>query len=258
MSSFNELLSLVQRDLGADEVCVIEADDEVPVFATLLTCRLPDGRSLAVGYSTPPTDIPALERRLSMIVDSFRETLSERPEPSRPSLARLLRAELVALADRAGARDAAVIDAHSPVVWGSAVRGIDGEPTAEVIDLFRPPRRAARGKNAGAGGKKEGVFDERTTERAIARVRRLPAMATLPKGGHLAELVSDGGFGFIARSFASIYVLVVVFDEPINELRAKRAITKGLPAIERLVLALPPRDPPPVIGGRMAMRRRRR
>jgi hypothetical protein len=49
----------------------------------------------------------------------------------------------------------------------------------------------------------------------------------------------------VARSFASIYVLIVVFESPFDELRAEQAIEDGLPRIERLVLALPPLDPKP-------------
>jgi len=83
------------------------------------------------------------------------------------------------------------------------------------------------------------------TERAIDLVRDLPAVTGLRKGGHLAHAVRDASFGWVARSFASIYVLIVVFESPFDELRAEQAIEDGLPRIERLVLALPPLDPKP-------------
>ena len=62
----------------------------------------------------------------------------------------------------------------------------------------------------------------------------------------------------MVRSFATIYMLVVVFDRPFDELRAERSVTHALPTIERLVLALPPMDPDPPVAGAGVMRMRRR
>jgi hypothetical protein len=62
----------------------------------------------------------------------------------------------------------------------------------------------------------------------------------------------------VAHSFAGIYLLVLIFDAPFDELRAERAVLDALGRIERLVLALPPHDPDPTEGaGVVAMRRRR-
>ena len=52
------------------------------------------------------------------------------------------------------------------------------------------------------------------------------------------------------------YVLVLVFEEPFDEIRAERAIQGRLGPIERLVLALPPLDPTPNVGVRAVRRRR--
>ena len=69
----------------------------------------------------------------------------------------------------------------------------------------------------------------------------------------------DDSYGCVARSFAGIYVLIIVYDGPFDELRAERTVADGLPRIERLVLALPPLDPKPApIAGIMAVRRGRR
>jgi hypothetical protein len=63
----------------------------------------------------------------------------------------------------------------------------------------------------------------------------------------------------VAVSFASIYLLVLAFDGPFDEVRAERAVLESLPRVERLVLALPPLDPDPIVGtGAMRMRRPRR
>jgi hypothetical protein len=94
--------------------------------------------------------------------------------------------------------------------------------------------------------------------RAIADVRSLPEMPTLHKGGHLRHQESEPSFGYVARSFAAIYILVLVYDRPFEELLAKRAIAQALPTIERLVAALPPLSPNPPTAGVAAMRARRR
>ena len=54
----------------------------------------------------------------------------------------------------------------------------------------------------------------------------------------------------MARAFASIYVLMLVFKGTYSELHAEAALLHALPVIERLVLALPPVEPPPK-GGRV-------
>jgi len=56
--------------------------------------------------------------------------------------------------------------------------------------------------------------------------------------------------GWIVRPFATIYLLAVAVDGTLSELSADGAMLHALPAIERLVLSLPPRDPPPR-GGRV-------
>jgi hypothetical protein len=91
--------------------------------------------------------------------------------------------------------------------------------------------------------------------RAIQRVRGMSELEMLHKGGHLNRSLVDPDLALLARSFAGIYVLVVVFEGPFDEVRARHAITHALPAIESLVLALPPRDPPPNIAGAKAARR---
>ena len=76
----------------------------------------------------------------------------------------------------------------------------------------------------------------------------------LHKGATSNRTITEPSFALIARSFAAIYVLVVVFPGPFDEIRAKHAISQALPIIESLVLALPPRDPPPSVSGAKAMR----
>ena len=68
-------------------------------------------------------------------------------------------------------------------------------------------------------------------------VRALPELAALRKGGHVRHMASEPGFGCVARSFAAIYVLILVFEGPFDELLTKRAVAQALPTIERLVAA---------------------
>jgi hypothetical protein len=81
------------------------------------------------------------------------------------------------------------------------------------------------------------------SRRALPIVRAMPEIAMLPKGGHLHAAHAEPGFGYVARSFAGIYVLILVFEGPFDEIGVRRATQSALPAIERLVLSLPPRDP---------------
>ena len=84
-------------------------------------------------------------------------------------------------------------------------------------------------------------------------------LAALRKGKHVRSVARDAEVPFVAHSFAGIYLLVLVFAAPFDELRAERAVVEWLPRIERLVLALPPLDPAPKDGGGVvAIRRSRR
>jgi hypothetical protein len=144
--------------------------------------------------------------------------------------------------------------------------GMDVEPVLSdkrLIDLALrwKGRRVARG--AEPAGTPELADAVRTrwerhfaSRMAIELVRRRPEMPTLHKGGHLVFGANTERFGFIARSFAGIYVLILVFPGPYDEIKAKHAIARTLPAIESLVLALPPTDPSPSTGAAMAGRMR--
>jgi hypothetical protein len=375
--TLEELLAVVARSLGARSARVADADEQLPADAVFVECELPDGRRLVADLASAPADTTAIQRRLEMLAEMFSDLLptARRRRPSRPPPVRTLREELAALVARAGASDAIVIDAHSPVIWGSAAEpsaptADGGIPRATAAPEVRPasvtalhpvgpedvaavqyglasaqgvridpgavgvvPRAVcakhrilpiARDKDrlvvamadpldadaihdvvlttgldvepvfagesmtaffrhldessdtrtydeaiAAIGAEVRAVREPRAlrakaawartvrARRAIAEVRTLPDMPKLRRGGHLRELVSEPGFGYLARSFGGIYVLIVVFEGPFEELLAKRAVTQVLPTIERLVAALPPLEPQP-IGGVAALRRRKR
>jgi hypothetical protein len=370
----SEFLEVVKRSLGAKDVRLLNGDEDPSSGSQALVCELPAGQLLAVSFADAASNQDSARRRLEMLVRAFSSTLATagEPPPSVPK-ARALNDELAALVERAGAIDAVVIDANSPVVWGGAsfepgemieddserepdnVIRIDRQSPAarrsELIDRARElgvrmfealaidpramtlvPRELCEkhrviplfGSDAGLllamadatdltaihdtvlasglevepglanerliqfvlnwnqGGDARSVGDvigaldpdqrafrealaatvrDRWTRhfavrKAIHVVHAMPEMTTLYRGGHLNRSVIEPDFALIARSFAAIYVLIVVFRGPFEELRAKHAVTHALPAIESLVLALPPRDPPPSIAGAKAMRSR--
>ncbi len=378
--TLEEFLSVVTRALAAESAAIVEASDEPPESDVSLRCDVPGGRRLVVTLKDPPksaADREALQRRLEMLAETFADMLPRegRARPSRPPVARTLREELGALVQRAGASDAVIIDAHSPVIWGSmgdaeaetaphteppapavieeihppsalhavgpddvtageyglasaeGVRvdpgamgvvpravcarhrilpiarngdrlviamaeprdasavydvvlttGLDVEPVFagesmaaffhhlddggdtrtydEVMASMHPRLRATREPRAQAA--RDAWARTMRARRAMNEVRALPEMASLKKGGHLRHMAGEPDFGYLARSFAAIYVLVLIFDRPFEELLAKRAVTQALPSIERLVAALPPLEPPPPTAGVAAMRARRR
>jgi hypothetical protein len=236
-----------------------------------------------VTFAAEPPDAVALERRLQILAATFAQSLvadAADNRRSRASVPRSLHEELRALAQRAQAVDALVLDAHSPVVWGSSTtrrpqlgtgRTPDLEAALRLLALSRhelikmlrdeldseqqPPQDAEPIADANDASEVASVTeaDEPTAEqvlselsaRAIREVRALPEIPALRRGRHLHHAVRDDDFGYVAHAFAAIYLLVLVYDTPFDELRAERATADALPRIERLVLALPPLDPTP-------------
>jgi hypothetical protein len=238
---------------------------------------------------------------IESFADHFAEAATERPR-SRTEPTLTLQSELNALAGRAHASCAIVIDAKSPVVWSASETptNLDDTPIdAQLHNAFtqakeigiswreilgRPPgtltlRERKESKPIAESGRTLRLVppvDElagltpKERERiaqcaelgrhAIARVRANPILAQLHRGEHLHEAVLEESLGYIARSFATIYVLILVFPGPFDELGAERAIARALPTIERLVISLPPDNTPDTRNGGavVALRPRRR
>jgi len=135
----------------------------------------------------------------------------------------------------------------------------DGGDTRTYDDVMAAIPEAARAaREDRARRARAGWARTMLTRRALAEVRALPELEALRKGGHVRHQTAEPGFGCVARSFAAIYVLILVFEGPFDELLVKRAVAQALPIIERLVAALPPVEPPPPTAGVAAMRGRRR
>ncbi len=228
-ADLERFLALVLRELGAQDARVVGAyEPGEPPDGLVLASRIAGESWIVARFDEPPADRDAKQRRLDMLASTFDVVVEEAPTSrrSRPPVALSLKDELEALCARALAVNVVVIDANSPVVWGEA--------------------------RAEAGG-------EVASRHALQAVRDLAEGAGLRKGKHVRQIQGSGSAPFVARSFAGIYLLVVVFDAPFDELRAERAVLEALPRIERLVLALPPQDPPPdATAGVIAMRRPRR
>jgi len=277
--ALSKFLELCAREMDASDVRTEERGTAKP-SAKVLVVPLGEHSEVVVAFDDAPADIEARQRRLEMLATAFAAAI-EGAGPERPKRAkrRSLRRELEALATRADAIDAVVIDAHSPIVWG-AVAGPVASPVTNVIPLNAESRaRIERIQESHRDliavvdddDDDDADGDERTsatpapgtpsplTTRAVADVRALPATSSLHRGGHLAYNKREEHYGVVARSFAAIYVLIVVFDKAFDMLRAERALREGLPLIERLVLALPPFDPEPSPrAGVIALRRPRR
>jgi hypothetical protein len=235
-----EFLAIVKRDVGAEEAELFGPGEEPPAAPGWIAARLPEGMSVAARLPVD-RDVAAPRERLGALVEAFRLALQQAPHPpsTRPARSELLEslhAELVGLAAQAGARDALLIDAHSPVVWATT--------------------------ETDARTQHERFLRSAACFRAVAKLRAMPIMAELHKGAHLHEHASGPGFGYFALSFASIYVAVLVYEGTPDELRSRRALAHALPAIERLLVALPPLEPggPTPVAKVVAMRgvRRRR
>ena len=304
-SSLEErFLGLVRRELESDEVRLLDPGNPVEDAPELISAQLEDGRQVLAKFKTPPENREVLTRRLAILVSTFAESLrTPARAPSRPPVTTSLAEELQVLAARAQAVDVVVIDAHSPVVWGSA-RGffeqvaVDTPEVQEAIRLIRISRiellqlvKGDLGSDAEAApsGATEpqreterrpptlaittgGADDDEPdlpegadpasaalTRRAIHAIRELPAIAHLRRGRLLHHSFQSESFGYAVLSFASIYLVVLVFDGVFDEFRTERALQDALPRIERLVLALPPHDPTPApMGAVIRLSRRRR
>jgi hypothetical protein len=231
------LFALLRRDLGAVRAGLTPRGGDTPDGPNVVVLGLPRGQALWARLAAPPADSAVVRARMEMLADSFSQLLERegerRPPPRRASSASLRRA-LRDLATAAGARDAFVLDTRSPMLWGSA-SGLSGPL------LGSPVLRVVQPGDANVQNRR----DKRLAwlRKAVAEVRQIPRIHDLPRGAHLRMASSDAELGFLVRSFAAIYLLVLAYDTPFEELHAEREASRALPTIESLVLALPSPDP---------------
>lgn len=278
-----KFLELVQRELEADDA-KIEIGGREPEAGDLIWCTLPNGWRLVAAFAAPPRDRAGLRERLERLAGSFAGLLEQRghdaPWPPSEPLMHRLDDELEALALRAGAVGAVVIDDTSPVLWGTSTprRGGGDVETAlmlaewslyararglDLVELVQLDEQALSARLEQAGlreperqelvghvsklrqrGERSPAAWRRQllVAEAIHRVRNAAA-----EGGAAPSrlMVQGESSGVLARGFANIYRLALAFDGPFSEIQADGALLHALPLIERLVLALPPVDPEP-------------
>jgi hypothetical protein len=291
--SIERLLELVQRQLGAEDARV-EIGGKDPSDPRQLFCGLPSGARLVVCFDEPPPDRAEAQARLAALAEAFGATgdrlREERPVASDGMIARRLDDELVILADATGAVATVVVDDKSPVLWGSSLRRLGDEDVDAEVALGQA-LQSARGESGASTPLWEAApataidllrqvgVPAPVVRRLEERLERLSdatgAVALAPWRAHLslacalAEVRAleaferDGltraahrvGYGYLARPFAAIYRLVLVFEGEFSELHAEGRLIRALPAIERLVMALPPVNPPRGTGRVIPLRR---
>lgn len=220
--SLSRFLDLVVRELGAIDARIElggkDPDDPRLVFRTSAS-----GARVVAVFAEPPENRAVIEARLAALGDTFfglTEHAADLVPPSRtpPDIAgRRLDDELTRLIERTGAVGAMVFDLASPVVWGAS-------------------------RDAGARF-------ESLMEATIVGVRA--AQGEL-RPSHSTRLTLRPDLECIARPFAGLYVVAMVFQGALSEPTALGALLHAMPTIERLVMALPPIDPSP--GGAKVVR----
>lgn len=274
-------LALLQTELSAQAARILASGVSPPDATNAVSHRFEDGRTVVVVFAEPPENPDVIAAKLGMLATAFEQSpRALNAHKARYSVARSLKDELLALTQRAMALDALVIDADSPVVWGSARSQafrpsrpdystallVEGDAShdwsdtdlAEISPSEPPP---------GDTDETSEVFESsplledtaRLVELALAHVRGLDALEGLAKGKPLVHHFVGADFGVAAHSFSSIYLVLLVYPGRFDELRAERATAEALPRIEDLVSALPPLDPEPApMAGVVRIGRRRR
>ena len=213
-------LTVLQRELGADDAYLQlggkAIDGEGRFFHAL-----GEGTSIVVVFAEPPVDGAAVHARLAALSSTFHKTLDAavagvaRPRQAMDYARQRLDEELSGLAERSGAVRAFVFDFDSPVIWGAS--SLQEQHAAEGTPLLERSIQALR---------------ERSDELRHAH-------------GHTVRLTLEDGVEALARPFAGLYVLALLFRDPLSEPIALGAILHAVGLIEKLVLALPPIDPEP-------------
>ena len=244
--ALGKFLELVQRELGAADAR-LELGGRDPTHPSLVWCAADRGARVVAVFDSKPADAEPLRQRLEVLTRSFFDVAGPK---IRAKLNRVaadaattrLDGALEDLTERASAVACVVIDAQSPVIWGTNLPRGDW---ANVPAALRLAEQAAE-PPALRLVDRTGDLDQAPRSwvfaaRAIAAVRRRRSEDDpLPR-----ETVRSNGFGYIVRPFATIYMMLLVFEGDFSELHAEGAVVHALPHIEHLVLAIPPLDTPP-------------
>lgn len=282
-------LELLCKELGAHDARA-ELGGRDPEDPRLLWVNQQDGWRLVAVFAEAPVDRAAKQDQLDRLVSGFSHTLREVVVPVPAAMAlespfRRLDDALEALRTRSGSTGVLIVDVQSPVLWGSsdpqrhsddvdvlveigtAIQALlEGGTALDAICSTHGEPLMTRLRSAGVGADRAVAINNVLAQRdetalrhhlltclAVARARREAAASHAPsRWAHHSEQ-----FGYFVRAFANIYLLVVVFEGAFSELNVESGVVHALPAIEHLLLALPPLDPGPVAkGGRVIPLRR--
>ncbi|PRQ05467.1 hypothetical protein [Enhygromyxa salina] len=287
MVDLERFLDLVRRELRCDDAR-FEFGGQPPQSEDCVFAELPGGWRVVALFGAPLEDGGAPEAKLVALVETFAgiggRVEARRPRMSAGPVARELDDALALLAEKANALQAVVIDEDSPVLWGSSEIPPGPEDVEVVMWIGELADSAAA---AGLDMTELVQLDEATLRERVAKLeprklrerllRKLPtirelgehrdaeawtahfatcrAIAAVRRAPERHEAIEDD-LGWFARDFGGIYHVILVYGGRFSELGAAGVMLRALPAIEKLVLSLPPIDPPPK-GARVLPFRRR-
>jgi len=276
MDHLDRFLGLVKRELDSDDAR-FEYGGRDPEDERVVWARMPGDWRVVALYDATPSERAGKQAKLAHMVESF-AGVGEQLGNEVPHVRSVIAAEevdyaLSVLADKAKALRALVLDEDSPVLWGSSEtpRGPEDVETSQWIgelvessnqvgiDLVelvmldeavlnarletleprklrhRLLRRLPLVRELGPHRDAEAWRQHFAVCRAIAAIRRAPER-------HYAV---EPELGWLTREFGGIYHVVLVYPGEFSELAATGVLLRALPAIENLVLALPPIEPTP-------------
>ena len=290
-SAMLRFLELLQAELGADDARA-ELGGKDPTDPRALFTVIPGGFRVVALFAEPPHDREMKQHKLDELARGFGYTLSQGSVPAPPpspadTAQKRLDTALEALRSRTGAVEVVIVDRQSPVLWGAADPsrheddadehaligdalhallqvGIDLDAICalepadledRLRDLSVPPAAAALLGRSVQEREETALRHHLLTALSVAGARREAAGAD----AHAVRFTHHSEqFGYLVRAFANIYLLVLVFEGAFSELYVESAAIHALPSIEQLVLALPPREPPPAAGRGRVIRLRKR
>lgn len=277
MQNLQRFLAIVQRELAADDAYLRIGGQELEHSANLLTVAWRQGCCFVAEWKSPLTDeqkVRALRVATEFVTSMFtEEAMLALPKVPPSALVhdagRELDKALSLLARRARAEEALIIDHRSPEIWGSSEYprhrwNVEDALAADKIEQAFQQASLSLATLTGIQNEeslqnllRENGF-EATALRERARdvrwakslsedalhpeqLRVFHAVAAARTAEHLGHDSLPANVR--TRAFANIYRIVFVFDEVISDLHIDSALHKMLPLIERLLLALPPREP---------------
>lgn len=222
-AKIERLLDLVKTKLGAVDAR-LEIGGDPPTAAEVACHDFGDVRLVAI-FAEPIPDRELVQKRLTTFCTGFSDTVANAAGQISVNRAaedprERLDAELGILADRAGANRAAVFDLNSEIIWGASRLGLKSEPEAPQI-----------------------------LEQWVGELRSTYANDLRGSRGHVIRLSVRTEHECLAKLFGGIYVVSLYFDGMLSEPVAVGALLHAAGRIEKLVMALPPVEPPP--GGKV-------